>query len=203
MKILAAVVAVAYPFLVYLGLQRFEPRTLAVFVGLLLALRAAALLWRRGRGLWRPLLGLALPVTAALAFTIVLNRSGAFLLVPVVMNGALLFSFGRSLRGPGPTMIETFARLQVDHLSAAELDYCRRVTVVWCAFFVANASACAVLAWAAPLAWWALYTGFVSYLLVGLLFSVELLYRAWRFRRYEGGWLDPVLVRVFPPRPTS
>jgi hypothetical protein len=37
--------------------------------------------------------------------------------------------------------------------------------------------------------------------LVGALFAVEMTYRAWRFRRYEGDVTDVVFRRVFPPKP--
>jgi hypothetical protein len=50
---------------------------------------------------------------------------------------------------------------------------------------------------------WAFYTGFLSYILMGTLFSIEFLYRTWRFRRYVGGPLNPLLERIFPPHPVA
>jgi hypothetical protein len=44
------------------------------------------------------------------------------------------------------------------------------------------------------------YTGIVAYVLAGALFTVEVVYRAWRFRHYEDGPTDAVLRRIFPPR---
>jgi len=100
----------------------------------------------------------------------------ALRLVPVFINLGLLYAFGRTLRG-GPTIIERFARLQHPSLSAEQIRHCRATTVVWCAFFAANAAVCAVLAWSAPLWIWTLYTGVVAYLLMGLLFAAEWLLR--------------------------
>jgi hypothetical protein len=34
---------------------------------------------------------------------------------------------------------------------------------------------------------------------MGTLFAIEFLYRTWRFRRYVGGPLNPLLERLFPP----
>ena len=75
------------------------------------------------------------------------------------------------------------------------------VTWVWCGFFLLNGLTALALAIHASLAVWALYTGFLSYLLMGTLFALEFLVRTWRFRRYTGGFLNPLLERIFPPRP--
>ena len=44
------------------------------------------------------------------------------------------------------------------------------------------------------------YTGGLSYLLLDTLFGVELVYRHWRFRPYDGSITDPLFRKVFPPR---
>jgi uncharacterized membrane protein len=50
-------------------------------------------------------------------------------------------------------------------------------------FFLANASiACACALWA-TMAIWTLWTGFVSYLLIGFLFAGEVVVRRWRSQR--------------------
>jgi uncharacterized membrane protein len=36
----------------------------------------------------------------------------------------------------------------------------------------------------APVSWWALYTGFLAYILIGLGFTVEFIARKRRFRRF-------------------
>ena len=48
---------------------------------------------------------------------------------------------------------------------------------------------------------WTLYTGLVSYLLVGLLYSVEFVVRSWRFGRYGGTLVEPLFRRIFPHGP--
>jgi len=126
----------------------------------------------------------------------------ALLLVPVLVNLGLLFAFARTLRG-GPTMIERFARMRDPNLSAARVRHCRTATAVWSGFFAANAAVCLALAWAGPLWLWTLYTGFVGYLLMALLFAVEWLVRSWRFHRLRAAWVDPVLRRFFPEGPAA
>jgi len=198
LKALGIGLGVIYPVLVYAGLSYFQPRTLALALGTgVLARILFVARLREGVDLGRLLLA-PVAVAAVLVVTAVLNEGRLFLFVPALVNAALLASFGVTLRR-GPSMIETFALLQVDDLSEAERRYAVKVTRVWCAFFLANGGIALVLALEASLGAWALYTGFLSYLLMGALFAVEFLYRTWRFRRYVGGPLNPLLQRLFPP----
>ncbi len=48
---------------------------------------------------------------------------------------------------------------------------------------------------------WALCTGCIAYVLLGLLFTCEFVYRRWRFRRYVGAPTDVLFRRIFPPNP--
>src|SRR5690606_34759048 len=95
-----------------------------------------------------------------------------FLALPVLVNLGLLANFAASLRGP-VSLVERFARLQEPELPPGGPAYCRKVTVAWCGFFVANAVVCAALAVWAPVSWWMLYTGLIGYLLIGVMFTVE------------------------------
>ena len=126
----------------------------------------------------------------------------ALLLMPVFVNLGLLFVFGRTLRA-GPTFVESIARMRQPQLSAAQVRHCRTTTAVWCAFFAANAAVCLALVWRAPLWLWTLYTGVISYALMALLFAVEWMVRSWRFHRWSGAWLDPLLRRFFPEGPSA
>jgi len=198
-KVLAVALGLAYPLLVYAGLSYFEPRSLALALGLAVAVRIAmAARGREGVDVRRLLLA-PVAVGGVLALAPLSNEARVFLFVPALVNLALLASFAHTLR-QGPSMIETYARLQVDDLSAAEREYAVGVTRAWCVFFLANGCVCLWLAIRASVAGWALYTGLLSYVLMALLFAAELLYRTWRFRRYHGGFLNPLLERMFPPR---
>ena len=88
----------------------------------------------------------------------------------------LLAVFAISLRYP-PSAIERLARLQEPDLPESGVRYTRRVTQVWCGFFIVNGSiALATVLWASDAAW-ALYNGLIAYLLMGLLFAAEWLVR--------------------------
>jgi uncharacterized membrane protein len=194
--------AVAYPFVVYFALGRLTPRELGIGLGALLLLRlwllSPEVLKAATRAFWVPVVAVAVAVGATVAW----NHPLGLLLTPVAVNFALLLSFAHSLR-TDECMVERFARLQVDHLSEAERAYCRVVTQVWCGFFVANGGIALALALAGSLEAWTLYTGLLGYVLMGALFTVEYVYRHWRFRRYVGAFTDPLLRRLFPPDDAS
>jgi uncharacterized membrane protein len=197
---LQALLGVGYPILIFLSLSWFEPRETALAVLGLATLRFAiarpALAASAVREVWI----LAVGVAAVVGTTAILNDAIGLLMTPVLINAVFLLTFGLSLRRGRP-MVERFARLQVGTLSAEEVRYCRAVTWTWCAFFVGNGAICFFLAASRNLKAWTIYTGFISYVLMGLLFGVEYLYRHARFRRYVGGFADPLLKRFFPPHP--
>ena len=198
MAALQVLVGISYPVLVYLALTAMEPRQIGLLVLGLLALRvvfaARTKLASTTRTFWLPV-----AVVAGVALvTAHFNDPLSLLLAPTLINLALLAVFGLSLWRE-PPMVERFARLQVDHLSPDEIEYCRTVTGVWCAFFLANGGIALLLALGGNLALWTLYTGLVSYVLIGVLFALEITYRQWRFRRYEGGVTDPLFRWLFPP----
>jgi uncharacterized membrane protein len=178
MKRLALLLVPAYPFVVWFALQRWSPRGVALVALAVLALRAAAL---------REVLAVAAESRAALAALALLCVAAALfdwqpllLAVPVVASGFAALLFGRSLASV--PLVERFARAEHPELISELTGYCRTVTRVWFAFLVANAGVALGLALFAPLATWALYTGLLSYLLMGLLFAAEWLVRQGRLR---------------------
>jgi len=195
---LLGLVGLLYPLLLVLGLLEFEPRVMAIAVGVLTLLRW----WTWGKGKTAiPTAAILAAFLCALGFTAiaaVLNDEVYLRLLPVLVNVVLLAVALASLVGGRP-IVESLARLQVDSLSSAEVRYCRSVTWVWSAFFVLNGGTIAWLAIEGEREAWALYTGFVSYLLIGALFVVEYVYRHYRFRRYLGAPTDALLRRWFPP----
>lgn len=159
----------AYPLLVFFGLSHFEPRWLAILLVIVAIARAYAT---------RDLAWLAAAIGAAIlalagAFT---NNALPLKLYPVLVSLVFLCVFAFSLRFP-PTVIERLARLQEPNFTASGVRYTRRVTQVWCAFFILNACISIVTAVWASNAIWVLYNGFISYLLMGALFVCEWLVR--------------------------
>ena len=177
--VLTVALFVAYPVVVWFGLQHRNPRSVALI--LLAVIVPLAIL--RLRGSAREIRRFAiLPVCTVLALTAGawLNDVGYVLAVPVVISVLLLAAFGTTLRPGAMPMIERFARMQVSELNSEQLAWCRSWTWIWCGFFVANGVTAALLA-AGDLEWWTLYTGALSYLLVALLLASEWVLRRRRF----------------------
>ncbi|TWI13316.1 hypothetical protein [Aerolutibacter ruishenii] len=167
--LLFILLSLAYPLAVYAMLGRFEPRWLAVLLFALALLRAFAT--REKHWLWA-----ALGTGLLAAWAMLANAALPLKLYPALVNGVLLLVFGLSLRFGAP-VAERLARLQQPDLPAAAVAYTRRVTQVWCGFFVLNGSlALATALWASERVW-ALYNGLVAYGLIGTLFAVEWLVR--------------------------
>ncbi len=202
MKWLFAAVALAYPLLIFADLHWLEARYLGLFaatvvVGRLVVARRTVL--ENRSGLLFPALGL---VAVLILFAAKSDDKRYLSLLPALVNAVFLVTFWSSLWRSQP-VVETIARLQAGSLSAKEVVYCRTVTKVWCGFFVLNITAISWLALRGTPAQWAWFTGFFSYLLAGLLFSSEYVYRHYRFRRYMGSATDALLRRFFPPRETG
>jgi uncharacterized membrane protein len=190
-----------YPLIVYFAYTRLETRTLAILLlllyGISVAIRfrgSAAEIW----GVLRQHIGLALLIAIALAT----DNSTVLLFMPAIVSLYLLWTFSASLRH-GMPMIERFARIVEDDLPDFTIPYCRKVTTIWCVFLAANALCVAVLALAAPIEWWALYAGLISYLLIGAIILGEFLVHKIWFRYFGDGLLDRALSQLFPPQNTA
>ncbi len=191
-----------YPVVVYVGLTEWGPRSVALLLllcvvpGLLirLATTARAHLW--------PVLRVPLTVLATLGLGAVLDDPRMLLAMPVLINCVLFVNFATSLRGE-VSIVERFARVQDPDLPPGGPAYCRKVTKVWCGFFVVNGAIAGVLALVGPTSWWALYTGGIAYLLIGLLFTVEFIVRKAIFRRFGSSLPDRILAPILGPGPVS
>ncbi|HVJ42889.1 MAG TPA: hypothetical protein VM639_15400 [Dongiaceae bacterium] len=176
------VLGVGYPFAVYF-LRGSMPAASFVLLALcLLMLRLVTLRSATAR-LWTPPL---LVTAAVLVVTTLLNAEIAEKAYPALMSLTAAFAFAWSLRHP-PSLIERFARLRQPELPLEGVAYCRKVTVIWAIWLSLNAVVATVLALWGGLALWALWTGFISYLVTGLLvvseFAVRRLMPAYRSGR--------------------
>jgi len=177
--VVVTIMTMVYPLLVYFGLQRIEPRWLA----LLLVGVALARAWLTRQRFWfaaavgAMLLGLA---------SVLGNAILPLKLYPVLVNGVLLCVFGASLRWP-PSAIERLARLTEPNLPPAAIAYTRTVTQVWCGFFVVNGLLALATALWATVEIWSLYNGLIAYVLMGLLFGGEWLVRQRLKKQIAGG----------------
>lgn len=176
---LIAVVAAVYPFVVYFSLGTLSFAVLGLVL-LALALGRLALL---GRAPGEPLLVGAgvIAMVAAGAYTLISRSSEGLRFYPVLMSASMLCLFAWSLRQP-QTIIERLARVLYRDFPPEAVAYTRRVTAIWCAFFVVNGAIALWTAVAATWATWTLYNGLISYMLMGLLFAGEYAVR----QRYLG-----------------
>lgn len=159
-----------YPFAVYFGMEHFAPWQFGLLLGSLWLARAL-LGARRPGSLWMAI--------TAIVFCLLLALFDSPLLLrwyPVLISAFMLGLFGLSLKY-GPPMIERLARMREPQLPAKAIVYTRQVTIVWSVFFLCNGLLAAALTLWAPLSWWMLYTGLISYGLIGLMFAIEWLIR--------------------------
>lgn len=167
---------VLYPIAIYIALQWFEPRFIALALALIVVLqqreRAGRLLQGLAPASWAGAGALVL-LSATVWYV---NDERVLRLWPVAFNAGLLALFGTSLLKP-PSMIERFARMLHADLPPEGVRYTRQVTQVWCVFFVLNGTVAAYTAIATTREVWLLYNGFIAYLLVGALFGAEWLVR--------------------------
>lgn len=174
--VMMTILVVAYPLVVYYGLQHFQlSHVLSLLLGL--SLLRVLMEWFKKQSIlqstsfWTGLL-LALIVTVTWLFqnTIYLK------MYPVAVNLIFLFVFAMSLYSE-KSMIQRFAEFKEKNITGEKQRYMEQLTRVWCGFFVVNGLISAYTVWFASEAVWALYNGLLSYLLMGALFAGELIYR--------------------------
>lgn len=174
-RLAAALLAVAYPALVYYGLTRFEPRVLGLLLLAILLLRQGSrtlAFWRSAPRGERTLLLAMLALSLAIVGS---NREELLRLYPAAMSGGMFLLFARSLRHP-PSFIERIARLHEPELDAAGVRYTRQVTQVWSGFLAINTLLALITVFTSR-ELWALWNGLGAYLCMGLLFAGEWLLR--------------------------
>jgi uncharacterized membrane protein len=178
---LRLIARLAYPVVILCAWRWDSPRVIGVMLLALLWIQRvagtgplAASLRKLTRVDWAVAVTLTV-VSATMALT---NNELTMRLYPSFVNLGLLVAFGATLV-KGPSMIEKFARTQYPDPPAHIVRYTRRVTQLWCAFFVANA---AFSAWTA-LCWsprsWSLYNGAIAYGVIGALIVGEIAWRKW------------------------
>jgi uncharacterized membrane protein len=145
-----------------------------------------------GRARW--LLAVPVPLLAILYFV---EPRQLLFVPPVLINllgGAL---FAASLRRGREPVISRIARLDRGELSNELAVYTRRLTWIWTFFFAFMVLLCVLLALSAPLPVWSLFANIINYLLVGLLFFGEFVYRRLRYSHYVHASPLRVILRIW------
>ncbi|HZP11210.1 MAG TPA: hypothetical protein VFB36_02180 [Nevskiaceae bacterium] len=174
---------IAYPLLSHLATVR---QNLWLQWAALICLVAIPL-YPQMRAMSPPAWGWWLGISAAL-YGLVFFGGGqyALFLPPVLLPIALGMLFGESLL-PGRTpLITRIARAaRGGHLAPELAHYTRMVTMAWTALLFTIAASAALLAIFAPLHAWSLFTNLISYVILGVAFPLEYLWRRIRYRHLE------------------
>jgi uncharacterized membrane protein/acyl-CoA synthetase (AMP-forming)/AMP-acid ligase II/3-hydroxymyristoyl/3-hydroxydecanoyl-(acyl carrier protein) dehydratase len=182
-KVIFFITAAMYPALIFyfLVIRKIPLRLFSLFIAAfaLLAFVTGTSAKSRKKGIpfgWNFVLLFALG-----GVCLVINSAIILKLYPVLMNILLLTVFGATLFFP-PSMIFRFAIMQDKSIQGSlngkrVAAYCRKVTVVWCGFFICNGSIAAWTVFSGSDALWSIYNGGISYILIGILFAGEFIVR--------------------------
>ncbi|WP_171994333.1 hypothetical protein [Campylobacter mucosalis] len=110
----------------------------------------------------------------AVFFVLIFALDGLKFAYPIIISMFMFAVFYASLKDV--PMITKFALLKEPNLDEKGCIYTRKLTKIWICFFVLNALICLILAFLNDKAW-AFYSGFLSYVLIGILFFGEIVYR--------------------------
>jgi uncharacterized membrane protein len=171
--------ALLYPYLVYKGMQAgvvwFAPAVIISFY-LYQAFHTNDAKIRLSKA----------SIAGALLIGVIFFQAATAKILPVLIQLMLMHFFGKTLlKSHAPSLIERFVRLEFAELPPGIAEYCRQLTLIWTAFFAFNAVVCLMLAFFAPISWWAIYTGVGIFILTGLLMMGEYIYRHFLFPDME------------------
>ena len=173
--LLTGILLLAWPFIIWFGLAHNSLQGLLPLMALMLFLRFRQTRRRAGA------LSVVTQIVAVAGMTLciasyLLKTHQLLLFYPVVVNSVMLAVFGGSLWSTMP-IIERLARLREPDLPERAVRYTRRVTQIWCAFFIINGGIALFTALYGDLSMWTAWNGMISYLLMGTLMAGEWLVR--------------------------
>ena len=181
-KVLAGASLLAYPVAVHWSLlsNRHDLAVLALFV-LCLTFTALFISFTGRPSITSA--GVVIALYLVLAASLMRGSVLPVAVLPLILNSALCWIFGRTLVHGREALITRFARLiENEELPSEVVQYTRRITFIWCLAFGAFALEVALLAAFADPTVWSLFANVVNYLLILVLFAFEYGYRRWRFR---------------------
>lgn len=132
------------------------------------------------------LLKAGMPIITMLCVIVLFRFTDFFLLkfYPAVVNFGFFVVFFSSIFREH-TIIQKFAMAsEGGNLKPWVMDYTRKLTYIWSGFMFLNFIAASVTIFL-PYKIWAVYNGFISYLLVGSFFVIEYIIRLIFKRKYD------------------
>lgn len=172
----------AYPVLVHFAVVMNEPRLTWLALVVLCAVSQYQALKTARLLNWMLFLSLA---GVLYGLTNVGGGIYALYLPPILVPCVVLTPFASSLRPGQIPLVTRIAALGREALEPEVRTYTRKLTWMWAMLLAALALAALLLALFAPLRIWSLFTNFVDYLLVGLIFIGEYVFRRLRFPTHQ------------------
>ena len=102
---------------------------------------------------------------------------------PVIIN-FMIFSVFCVSSFAKETVIQKFAKLTEPNIKPKALEYTRKLTYVWAGFAFLNFLVSFITVFFSQKVW-ALYNGFISYMLVGSFFAIEYIIRVRFKKKYD------------------
>lgn len=177
--LIAGIVVLAYPLLIYLGVNRVGPGIFALVLLVMAAVRYR-LSEQKNKKIQLLLLACVGVYSAAVAL---LDSTQALLFYPTVTNLGAALMFGLSLF-ERETIIERFAKMAGNEITENAKRYTWKLTLLWVCLLCTNAVFTAYSALFFSFDAWALYNGLLAYLIFGLFGGLEYIYRQYYIKKY-------------------
>jgi uncharacterized membrane protein len=172
LRSIGILLGITYPFLVYFGIEQFNTSAFAIIILIALAIRGYSTIAILNG--WQTV-SLAVLVTYSVV-TAVLNSKAMLLFYPVIASISIACVFFVSLNDTQP-LLEKFAERMGEVINKHAQHYLYWLTFAWGILLVINGIIAAYTAFYLTLKQWALYNGFISYILLGSFFLIELIFR--------------------------
>ena len=172
-------VTLAYPLVVYFGIQHFSPATFALFF---LVSGAARFYLTKDKKDLTIIVFMAIIVVYILALLFI-NDAFLLLLYPAFVSLSVAILFAVSLKQK-TSLIERVAMAAGNKITVNAKRYTWRLTVFWSGILIVNSAVCFYLALAASRELCALYSGLVCYLIFAVIGVIEYGYRRYYIAKF-------------------
>ncbi|ASG68888.1 hypothetical protein CDV26_11325 [Francisella halioticida] len=178
-KIILISLTILYPFIVFVGIKSLSLKYIGLLIALLFCLRS--LIIKDKNIIWKVIciMGVVLAITAALINNIIVMQ-----LYPIFVNIILFGIFSYSLFQEKSIITKFAERVNKLPLPTYAIKYTWCVTFSWCIFFCLNALVSTFTVFGS-IEIWTLYNGLISYLLIGLLATIEIIIRFFIRRQFR------------------
>ena len=167
-NIILVCVGICYPFVIFLFPE--NKSILIVMIGICILRALSVTSWQRVS--W-----IALSLVFLIYFLVGLKELAY--LYPVFINLLFCIIFFLSLRSEAiiTQIARKYEEIRGGILDSKAISYTRNLTKIWILFFIINGLISFCLIFLEDKIYWTIYCGVVSYILIGILFIVEFLYR--------------------------